>query len=81
MRNVGRSVEVDDGAGLLELREPGDEVALVVDDERTAVEDELVLAADLVHVDDGGVGVLGAGGDHALALDPARPEVRRRVED
>ncbi len=43
-----RGVEVDvaDQQLLLELRRAGDQRAGVVDDERVAVEDELVLAAD-----------------------------------
>ena len=79
VRNTGAHVEVDDLHASRELRRAGDEIAVVVDHERGAVEDQLVLAADLVHVDDVAVGVLGAGGDHPLALGVAALEVRRAV--
>jgi hypothetical protein len=79
-RAEGRSQrQVDDLDRLAVLRQPGDEVAGVVDDERGAVEDQLVLAAHLVDVDDRGVGVLGTRGDHPLTLGLASTEVRRRV--
>ena len=61
-------VEVDDLEVLAELRRPSEEVAVVVHDERRAVEDQLVLPADHVDVDDVAVGVLGPGGHHSLAL-------------
>ena len=44
---LGR-VEVDDQQSLLEPRRPGDHLALVVEHDRVAVEDQLVLAADEV---------------------------------
>jgi hypothetical protein len=63
-----------------ELRGSGEQGAVGVDHERAAVEDELVLPADLVDVDDRGVGVLGAGGDHPLAAGVLLPVVRRAVD-
>ena len=44
---LGR-VDVDDEQGLLEARRARDDLALVVEHHRVAVEDELVLAADEV---------------------------------
>ena len=52
MRKRRPDVEVDDLDRLLELRQVADQVAVGVDDERAAVEDQLVLAADLVDVGD-----------------------------
>jgi hypothetical protein len=77
----GPDVEVDDRGALAELGQARHDVAVVVDDERGAVEDQLVLPADLVHVGDVAVRVLGARRDHALALDLSALEVRRAVRD
>jgi hypothetical protein len=74
-------VEVDDRHRLAQLREAGHDLAVPVDHEGGAVEDELVLPPDLVHVGDVAVGVLGPRGHHALALDVAAGEVRRAVRD
>ena len=49
----GRQVEVDDEQLLGELRGPGEQRAVGGHDHRVAVEDQLVLAADHVHVRDG----------------------------
>ena len=76
----GADVDVDDEQVLLELRGAGDEPAALVEQHRRAVEDELVLPADEVHVEHGHRRVGGAGGEHRLAfVDAARVE-RRRVD-
>ncbi len=73
-------VEVDDEEVLLELARPGHEMALFVEDERRAVEHELVLPADEVRVDDRHRRVGRARREHRLAFgEPARV-VRRAVE-
>ncbi len=83
----GRSDGLDvDGAQqqrLLELRRAGQHAPAVVDDERVAVEDELVLAADLGAERHGAEVVLGALGDHPLARDalPGLVGRRRDVDD
>ena len=64
--------QVDHEHLLGELRGGGDHGAVGVDDQRGAVEDELVLAADLVHVDDGAARLGGALGQHGQTL-LARP--------
>ena len=51
-----------------ELRRAGEHAALVVDDHRVAVEDQLVLAADEVAERDRGQVVARALGEHPLAL-------------
>ena len=51
-----------------------------VDDERVAVEHQLVLPADLVHVRDRDLVVGGAGGEHALALARLARVERRGVD-
>jgi hypothetical protein len=48
----GTHVDVDDEQVLGELLRPGDEQTLLVEDERRAVEDELVLTADKIGVKD-----------------------------
>ena len=53
---------------LLELGRAGDHLAVLVDREAVAVEDQLVLAADRVHEHHGGEVVHGALDEHALAL-------------
>ena len=75
-----RDRDVDDHQVLDELRAAGEQRALGVDDERSAVEHELVLAADLVDVHDRGVCVLGAGGDHPFPPGVLLPVVRRAVD-
>ena len=60
--------DVDDDEVLAHRGAAGEQLAAGVEDERVAVEDELVLAADLVHVRDRDVVVGGARGQHALAL-------------
>ena len=52
----------------------------LVEHHRRAVEDELVLAADEVHVDDRHRRVGGPGGEHRLALAQPARVVRRRVD-
>ena len=64
----GLDVDVAHQERLGELRRAGDHGAVVVDDERMAVEDELVLAADERAEGDRGEAVAGALGDHLLAL-------------
>ena len=81
VRNTGRTSRSTMRTVLAELGHPGDQLALVVDDERRAVEDQLVLPADLVDVDDVAVGVLGPGGDHPLPLALPAREVGRAVGD
>ena len=73
-------VEVDDHRVLDELWRARDEQAVAVEHERRAVEDELVLAADLVHVHERAGRIGGAGGEHALALAETVGVVRRRVD-
>ena len=63
-----------------ELRAPGEEVAVGVEHQRGAIENELVLAADLVDVDEGARGVRGPGGQHALPLAEAPRVVRGGVD-
>ena len=53
-------LDVDDEQVLGELLRPGDDVAGAVEHERRAVEHELVLTADEVHVDDRHAGLRGA---------------------
>ena len=76
----GQHVEVDDHRVLDELRRARDEHAVAVEHERRAVEDELVLPADLVHVDERARRVGGPRGQHALALAEPVGVVRRRVD-
>ena len=66
--------------GLGELRAAGEQVALGVERQRAAVEDELVLAADLVHVHERRVGVGGARRQHLLAVGGLAAVVRRAVD-
>ena len=73
-------VEVDDEQVLGELLRARDEVPLLVEHERRAVEDELVLAADEVRVDDRHRRVGRARREHRLALAQPARVVRRRVE-
>ncbi len=68
-RAGGDGVDLGEQQRLLKLRRAGDDRALVIDDERVAVEDELVLAADERAERDRGEIVAGALGDHPLALD------------
>ena len=48
LRPIASGIDVDDEERLLEARCPGDDLALVVEHDRVAVEDELVLATDEV---------------------------------
>ena len=52
-------VEVDDHEALLPQRRPGEDGAVGADHQRVAVEDELVLPADAVHVDERRTGLRG----------------------
>ena len=56
------------------------QVALGVERQRAAVEDQLVLAADLVHVHERRVGVGGARRQHLLAVRGLAAVVRRAVD-
>jgi hypothetical protein len=80
MTDRRRRVDVDHDQRLLEGRGAGDDLALLVDDERVTVEDELVLAADGVHERDPGDVVAGADAEHLLALPPFA-EMERRGRD
>ena len=75
----GRDRHVDDHQRLDELRRPSEQRALVVEHERTAVEDQLVLTADLVDVDDRAVRVGRPRREHPLAsLSPCRRRTATR---
>ncbi len=76
----GLHVDVDDHRLLVELRRPGHHLPVVVEDQRRPVEDELVLAADQVDVDQPAGRVGGPGGQHPLPLDQAPGVVRRGVQ-
>ena len=73
-------VDVDDEEILGELRGAGDEMAALVEQHRRAVEDELVLPADEVHVEHRHRRVGGARREHRLALVDAAGVVGRRVD-
>ncbi len=73
-------LDVADERLLGELARPGQQLAVGVEDHRRAVEDQLVLAADLVDVDQGARGVGRPGGQHALTLGQPVGVVRRRVD-
>ncbi len=60
--------EVDDEELLLEGRSAGQQLAVLVHDQRLAVEHELVLASDEIAVRDHDRVVLGARGDHPFAV-------------
>ena len=76
----GLDVDVDHHDVLDELGRPGHDPALGVEDERGAVEHQLVLAADQVHVDQRAGGVEGPGGEHPLPLRQPGCVVGRGVE-
>ncbi|GAA3066338.1 hypothetical protein GCM10020000_58040 [Streptomyces olivoverticillatus] len=57
---AAEQVEVEDDAGLLEAGGAGDDLAVEADDDRVAVEDQLVLAAGRRQVGGGAPGLLGA---------------------
>ena len=76
----GPDVDVDDEQVLGELRAARDELPALVEQHRRAVEDELVLAADEVHVDERHRRVGGTRREHRLALAQAARVVRRRVD-
>ena len=80
-RRRGGEVEVDHQQLGLELGGPGQQRAVGVDDERVAVEDQLVLAADEVDVGECAVAVPGAAGAQAEPRVVLRRLVRRTVED
>ncbi len=76
----GRQVEVQHQQVLLELRRTGQHLAVRGDHDRVAVEDQLVLAADHVHV---GERAAGLGGPAPHQLQPGVvlvPLVRRAVD-
>ena len=60
--------EVDDEEVFLEVFGLGDDVAVGVEDDGVAVEDEFVVAADLVDVDDGHVPAFGLEGEEFVAV-------------
>ena len=72
-------VEIHHQHRLGELRGPGHQLAVGVEHHGGPVEDQLVLAADLVHVDEGAGRIGGPGGEHALARRQPVGEVRRGV--
>ena len=63
---------------LVELLAAGDQLAVLVDHQAVAVEDQLVLAADQVAEHDLGEAVAGPLDQHPLALDALAPVVRAR---
>ncbi len=67
VRGVRRQVEVDDEEVLVELRRPGEDPAVRGDDDRVAVEDQIVLPADHVHVRERAAGLRGPAGDELAA--------------
>ena len=73
LRNTGRTSRSTTSIASTNCRAASDEVAVGVEHERGAVEDQLVLAADLVDVDEGARRVGRPGGQHALALGRAGP--------
>ena len=73
-------VEVDDEQRLLEARRPRQHLALVVEHDRVAVEEELVLAADEVAEREVGGVVARARDEHLLAFLRLADVVRRRGE-
>ena len=73
-------VEVDHQQVLDELGRAGEQLAVRVEGDGPAVEDQLVLAADLVHVDERAGRVGGAGGEHPLPLGLLALGVGRGVE-
>ena len=76
----GTDVDVDDEQVFLELPGAGDETPALVEQHRRAVEDELVLAADEVHVEQRNRRVGRTRREHRLPFpDPARV-VGRRVD-
>ena len=76
----GDDRHVDDHEVLDELLAAVEQVALGVERQRAAVEHQLVLAADLVDVDERRVAVGGAGGEHPLAVGGLAAVVRRGVD-
>ena len=76
----GDDRHVDDHEVLDELLAAVEEVALGVEHQRAAVEDQLVLAADLVDVDERRVAVGRPGGEHPLAVGGLAAVVRRGVD-
>ena len=73
-------VEVDDEQRLLEARRPREDLALVVEHDRVAVEEELVLAADEVAEREVGGVVARARDEHLLAVLRLADVERRRGE-
>ena len=76
----GSHVDIEDQQVGNELLGASDQHALLVEHERCAVEDELVLAADEVRVDDGDRSVGRPGRQHGFAFGEALRVIRRRVE-
>ncbi len=76
----GVHVDVADEQVLLELLGPGHEVTALVEQHRRAVEDELVLAADEVDIEDGHRRVGRARREHRLALAQAARVEGRGVD-
>ena len=79
-RGDGAEVDVAHHERLLELRRPGDHLAVLVDRDAAPVEDELVLAPDQVAEQDGGQVVAGALHQHLLALVGLPGVIGRRGE-
>ena len=76
----GGGVDIGNEERLLEGRRPGDDVPVLVEHERVAVEDELVLTADRVHERDPAHVVTSPDGEHLLPL-AALADVERRRGD
>ena len=76
----GAHVEVDDEQVLDELLGTRHEVTALVEQHRRAVEHQLVLAADEVHVEDRHRRIGSTGREHRLALAEPTCVVRRRVD-
>ncbi len=73
-------IEVDDEQRLLEPRRPSYDLALVVEHDRVAVEDELVLASHEVAEREVGGVVARSSDEHLLAVLRLAAVVRRRRE-
>ena len=78
----GGRVEIDDDDRLGERRRPRHDAAIRVEDHAAPVEDQIVVAADLVHVDDVHPVTAGEDAEHLLAHDllAGRERRRRQVE-
>ena len=79
----GRRVEIDDDDRLAESRRPRHDAAIRIEDHAAAVEDQVVVAADLVHVGDVHPMAAGEHAEHLLAhrLLAGRERRRRQVDE